>query len=241
MCPNFGMDTPQPALFERWWSKCLRGKQRDLSRDTRPPRSSKQSSAGRSSVRRLENMFTCAPNGKLFVAPGFSPACAALKGGSTVNVFSERNTSEDCDDVVARASCPLGRGHPARAVAGAGRSRASGRDARATKGKPPSAAKTTNHGHPNDRARQIRRPIGTSCCRSAFPYVRRGKRLFDIAASLACLAIASPLLLLCALLVRLTSRGPVLFRQIRVGYHGRHFILIKFRTMFKGAEELGHP
>ena len=70
-------------------------------------------------------------------------------------------------------------------------------------------------------------------------YVRRGKRLFDIAASLACLAISSPLLLLCALLVRLTSRGPVLFRQIRVGYHGRHFILIKFRTMVQGAEELG--
>jgi lipopolysaccharide/colanic/teichoic acid biosynthesis glycosyltransferase len=70
-------------------------------------------------------------------------------------------------------------------------------------------------------------------------YVRRGKRLFDIAASLAALVISGPLLILCALLVRLTSRGPVLFRQTRVGYRGRPFTLIKFRTMVQGAETLG--
>ena len=51
-------------------------------------------------------------------------------------------------------------------------------------------------------------------------YARRGKRLFDIAASVAGLAITSPLLIVCALLVRLTSRGPVLFRQTRVGASG---------------------
>src|ERR1039458_8706812 len=67
-------------------------------------------------------------------------------------------------------------------------------------------------------------------------YARRGKRLFDIAGSLAGLAISSPLLILCALLVRLSSRGPVLFRQTRVGYFGRPFTLIKFRTLVKGAE-----
>jgi len=70
-------------------------------------------------------------------------------------------------------------------------------------------------------------------------YVRRGKRLFDIAASFAALVISSPLLILCALLVRLTSRGPVLFRQTRVGYRGRPFTLIKFRTLVEGAETLG--
>ena len=70
-------------------------------------------------------------------------------------------------------------------------------------------------------------------------YARRGKRLFDIAGSLAGLAISSPLLIFCALLVRLTSRGSVLFRQIRVGYLGRPFTLIKFRTLVKGAETLG--
>ena len=69
--------------------------------------------------------------------------------------------------------------------------------------------------------------------------MRWGKRLFDIAASLAGLVISSPLLIFCALLVRLTSRGPVLFRQTRVGYLGRPFTLIKFRTMVQGAEALG--
>jgi lipopolysaccharide/colanic/teichoic acid biosynthesis glycosyltransferase len=70
-------------------------------------------------------------------------------------------------------------------------------------------------------------------------YVRWGKRLFDVAASLAGLAISSPILIFCALLVRLTSRGPVLFRQTRVGHLGRPFTLIKFRTMKQGAEALG--
>jgi lipopolysaccharide/colanic/teichoic acid biosynthesis glycosyltransferase len=70
-------------------------------------------------------------------------------------------------------------------------------------------------------------------------YVRGGKRLFDIAAAFAGLAISSPLLLLCGLLVRLTSRGPVLFRQTRIGYRGRPFTLIKFRTMVEGSETLG--
>ena len=70
-------------------------------------------------------------------------------------------------------------------------------------------------------------------------YARRGKRLFDIAASIAGLAITSPLLIVCAVLVRLTSRGPVLFRQTRIGHLGRTFTLVKFRTMVDGAEALG--
>lgn len=70
-------------------------------------------------------------------------------------------------------------------------------------------------------------------------YVQWGKRLFDISASLAGLVITSPLLALGALLVRLTSPGPVLFRQVRIGYYGRRFTLIKFRTMVQGAEKLG--
>ncbi len=70
-------------------------------------------------------------------------------------------------------------------------------------------------------------------------YGRWGKRLFDISASSAGLVISIPLLIFCALLVRLTSRGPVLFRQTRIGYRGRPFTLIKFRTMIEGAETLG--
>jgi len=82
-------------------------------------------------------------------------------------------------------------------------------------------------------------PGAVSADASPSLYVRRGKRLFDIAASIAGLAISSPLLIFCALLVRLTSRGPVLFRQNRVGGLGRPFTLYKFRTMVQGAEALG--
>ncbi len=82
-------------------------------------------------------------------------------------------------------------------------------------------------------------PGALSAAAGATPYVRWGKRFFDISASLAGLVISSPLLALCALLVRLTSRGPVLFRQTRIGYCGRRFTLIKFRTMVEGAEALG--
>ena len=73
----------------------------------------------------------------------------------------------------------------------------------------------------------------------AFWYARAGKRLFDIGASLASLALLSPIMIVCALLVRLTSRGPALFRQPRVGYRGRLFTVFKFRTMLEGAEALG--
>ncbi len=62
-------------------------------------------------------------------------------------------------------------------------------------------------------------------------YGRRVKRFFDIVSALAGLVITSPFMLLTALLVRLTSRGPVLFRQTRIGYYGRRFTVIKFRTM----------
>ncbi|MFM1852439.1 MAG: hypothetical protein RIS54_2123 [Verrucomicrobiota bacterium] len=51
------------------------------------------------------------------------------------------------------------------------------------------------------------------------------------------LVLLSPLFLLCALLVRLSSRGPILFRHPRPGLNGRPFIMHKFRTMHVGAEE----
>jgi lipopolysaccharide/colanic/teichoic acid biosynthesis glycosyltransferase len=70
-------------------------------------------------------------------------------------------------------------------------------------------------------------------------YLSWGKRVFDLAGSLAGLLLLSPLLLLSALLVRVTSRGPVLFRQRRIGRWGRPFNVIKFRTMRQGAERSG--
>jgi Undecaprenyl-phosphate glucose phosphotransferase len=57
------------------------------------------------------------------------------------------------------------------------------------------------------------------------------KRVFDVAASLAVLLLLSPLYLLIALLVKLSSQGPVLFVQERVGLNGRKFNMLKFRTM----------
>jgi Undecaprenyl-phosphate glucose phosphotransferase len=57
------------------------------------------------------------------------------------------------------------------------------------------------------------------------------KRAFDIGFSAAVLLFASPLLLLIALLIRLTSRGPVFFTQERIGLNGRPFAMYKFRTM----------
>jgi lipopolysaccharide/colanic/teichoic acid biosynthesis glycosyltransferase len=55
--------------------------------------------------------------------------------------------------------------------------------------------------------------------------------MFDVAAASTFLIILSPLILLITLLVKTTSRGPVLFHQTRVGLHGRNFTMFKFRSM----------
>jgi lipopolysaccharide/colanic/teichoic acid biosynthesis glycosyltransferase len=57
------------------------------------------------------------------------------------------------------------------------------------------------------------------------------KRCFDVVAAAAGLAIAGPVLVFIALLIPLTSEGPIFFRQVRVGRGGREFHLCKFRTM----------
>ncbi len=64
------------------------------------------------------------------------------------------------------------------------------------------------------------------------------KRFLDIVVSAAALALLSPLLVAVVVLVKLTSRGPVLFRQQRVGRHGRMFDMLKFRSMVANAEQL---
>ena len=70
------------------------------------------------------------------------------------------------------------------------------------------------------------------------PYQRAMKRLFDIFAAAAALLVLGPLLLAVAALVKLTSRGPIFFKQQRVGLHGRPFHMFKFRTMVVNAEAL---
>jgi exopolysaccharide biosynthesis polyprenyl glycosylphosphotransferase len=64
------------------------------------------------------------------------------------------------------------------------------------------------------------------------------KRLFDIAFSAVALIILSPLLLLVATLIKLTSPGDVIFRQARCGLNGRRFTLFKFRSMVDNAHEM---
>jgi lipopolysaccharide/colanic/teichoic acid biosynthesis glycosyltransferase len=66
-----------------------------------------------------------------------------------------------------------------------------------------------------------------------------GKRLFDLVSAAAGLVATSPLLALSMLAVKLEDRGPVLYRQTRVGKDGADFELLKLRTMVVGAERLG--
>lgn len=65
------------------------------------------------------------------------------------------------------------------------------------------------------------------------------KRTFDSIVSLAGLILLSPLFVLVATMIRLTSRGPVFFRQERIGRGFRPFKILKFRTMVPDAPKLG--
>lgn len=67
------------------------------------------------------------------------------------------------------------------------------------------------------------------------------KRAFDIFASALGLILLSPLMALIALQVKLSSRGPVIYSQERIGQHGLSFSIYKFRTMIESAEADGVP
>lgn len=62
------------------------------------------------------------------------------------------------------------------------------------------------------------------------------KRVFDMVASILILIVISPLMLLIALLIKLESPGPVLFKQERIGEHRRRFRMLKFRSMYQDAD-----
>lgn len=64
------------------------------------------------------------------------------------------------------------------------------------------------------------------------------KRLFDIVISFLVLTVLSPLFAITAFLIKITSDGPIFFRQTRIGLNGRQFTLYKFRSMNKDAEEM---
>jgi lipopolysaccharide/colanic/teichoic acid biosynthesis glycosyltransferase len=70
------------------------------------------------------------------------------------------------------------------------------------------------------------------------PHYATTKRALDLLICLAAAPLLLPIGLLCALLIRLESPGPIMFRQMRTGQHGVRFPMFKFRTMVQNAEEL---
>jgi exopolysaccharide biosynthesis polyprenyl glycosylphosphotransferase len=76
-------------------------------------------------------------------------------------------------------------------------------------------------------------PLGRIADRHrAFP----GKRFFDLVVASVLMIVLSPLFAVVALAIKLSDRGPVIYRQRRVGRHGRTFYMLKFRSMVPGAE-----
>lgn len=65
------------------------------------------------------------------------------------------------------------------------------------------------------------------------------KRLFDIVVSLLMILLLSPLMLVIAIWIKCDSKGPVMFRQVRITTGGKEFRIFKFRTMVTNAEKLG--
>ncbi len=66
------------------------------------------------------------------------------------------------------------------------------------------------------------------------------KRVFDFIVSLTALIILSPVFLIIAIIIKLDSKGPVFYKQVRVGKGLKPFNLIKFRTMRPGADKMGY-
>ena len=64
------------------------------------------------------------------------------------------------------------------------------------------------------------------------------KRLFDVCGAILGIIISVPFWIIIPLLIKLTSRGPVIYRQVRCGLYGRKFVIYKFRSMIDGAEDV---
>jgi exopolysaccharide biosynthesis polyprenyl glycosylphosphotransferase len=71
-------------------------------------------------------------------------------------------------------------------------------------------------------------------------YLRCGKRALDLVGAVIALILSVPLMLVASILIKLESRGPVLYRSMRIGRHGRPFTFYKLRSMVDGAERARH-
>src|SRR5512132_4534964 len=67
------------------------------------------------------------------------------------------------------------------------------------------------------------------------------KRIMDLSIGGLALVLFSPLMLLIAMAIKLSSHGPIFYRQERMGLDGRRFRILKFRTMVKNAEQTTGP
>jgi lipopolysaccharide/colanic/teichoic acid biosynthesis glycosyltransferase len=86
----------------------------------------------------------------------------------------------------------------------------------------------------------VRTPAPHSARAGTGTPARLAKRLLDLTVALPCLLVAAPLLFAVAAAIRLTSPGPALFRQARLGRDRRPFTLCKFRTMYTGCPDDAH-
>ncbi|MEI7889548.1 MAG: sugar transferase, partial [Actinomycetes bacterium] len=68
---------------------------------------------------------------------------------------------------------------------------------------------------------------------------RASKRLIDLTVGLIAVVVTAPILAVCAIAIRIDSKGPVLYRQPRAGLDGHEFEIVKLRTMVVGAEHTG--
>jgi lipopolysaccharide/colanic/teichoic acid biosynthesis glycosyltransferase len=92
----------------------------------------------------------------------------------------------------------------------------------------------TAHGHPLKRVERVTGTVDTS------PLMEAAIRVLDLVGAVSLLLLLSPLLLVLAIVVKLDSPGPVIFRQRRLGRSLEPFTVVKFRTMSEGAEASPH-
>jgi lipopolysaccharide/colanic/teichoic acid biosynthesis glycosyltransferase len=99
------------------------------------------------------------------------------------------------------------------------------------------------HGWPTGRGRvrAFEGPVQLHWRRRGVERVdRAAKRAMDVLLASLLLLVLSPVMLAAALMIRLTSPGPALFRQVRVGYWQSSFVMLKFRTMRLGIDDVIH-
>ena len=97
------------------------------------------------------------------------------------------------------------------------------------------------HSHPSHSPVTVATPpVSVTVTRPVAPTPKSGEfliRLLDVVGSLFILILALPVMIVAAVLIKITSTGPVLYKQERVGQGGRLFTLYKFRTMIDNAEK----